>query len=291
MSARIIRRIPMSAAVPVGCGTAGVVTVRSIQINLDASPPLADYRSAYGTHFAFTVNKGETEIFDITALSAMPNVVTEWDLVLNVTIGGKGNTYVIEDRGRHFETAGWTAGATKGTYTWTRLVAEFTVVVTTPVDRCAPPCCRLTVTGCPAVTDGLDGDLGRLQEWPCREDGPVRVRCGGPRRSAGAAGARGTVHCSRRRGYRTKASGPRGAASSLRAHRARLRWSARSSCRAAYAVTRRRARGAPGAPLKAVRKVLTRQWASRVSSLTGDRSDMPEQAWHRPWPDLGAYRA
>ena len=56
----------------------------------------------------------------------------------------------------------------------------------------------LTVTGCPAVTDGLDGDLARLQEWPRREDGPVRVRsavaapswcggCPGLRASAAAA--------------------------------------------------------------------------------------------------------
>jgi len=121
MSARIIRRISTRAAsVPVECGTAGEVTVRSIQINLDASPPLADYRSAYGTKpFAFTLNKGETEIFDITAQSSLPNVVTEWDLVLNVTIDGNRQTYVIEDRGKPFETAGWTARATKGTYEWT----------------------------------------------------------------------------------------------------------------------------------------------------------------------------
>ena len=47
----------------------------------------------------------------------------------------------------------------------------------------------LTVTGWPAVTDGLDGDLARLQEWPRREDGPVRVRVAGLRRSADAVGA------------------------------------------------------------------------------------------------------
>ena len=30
----------------------------------------------------------------------------------------------------------------------------------------------LAVTSCPACTDGLDGDLARLQQWPRREDGP-----------------------------------------------------------------------------------------------------------------------
>jgi len=29
-----------------------------------------------------------------------------------------------------------------------------------------------TVTGWPAITDGLDGELARLQQWPRREDGP-----------------------------------------------------------------------------------------------------------------------
>jgi hypothetical protein len=65
----------------------------------------------------------------------------------------------------------------------------------------------LTVTGWPVVTDGLDGDLARLQQWPRREDGPVRVRAAGLRRSAWCGGCPGTTHRGRRRGYRTKASG------------------------------------------------------------------------------------
>ena len=78
MSARILRRVVISRPVPVECGTAGNATVRSNQINLDAHPPLADYRTAYGTKpFAFTLNKGDTEIFDITAVTTEPNTVTE----------------------------------------------------------------------------------------------------------------------------------------------------------------------------------------------------------------------
>jgi hypothetical protein len=37
----------------------------------------------------------------------------------------------------------------------------------------------LTGSDCPAGTDGLDGDLARLQQWPRWEDGPVRVRAAG----------------------------------------------------------------------------------------------------------------
>jgi hypothetical protein len=109
----------------------------------------------------------------------------------------------------------------------------------------------LTVTGCPAVTDGLDGDFARLQEWPRREDGPVRVGGAGftapslvrrvpwdyaPRpppwatalRRAAAAGAASSL---------AGASRPPSAGTLL-------------SRRAAYAVTRRQARGALRAPLK-----------------------------------------
>jgi hypothetical protein len=51
---------------------------------------------------------------------------------------------------------------------------------------------NLTVTGCPAVTDGLEGDLSRLQEWP-RWEGWSCSRARGRLYGAqpGAAGARG----------------------------------------------------------------------------------------------------
>ena len=49
----------------------------------------------------------------------------------------------------------------------------------------------LTVAGGPTVTDGLDGDLARLQEWTRREDGPVRVRAAGLRCPAWCGGCPG----------------------------------------------------------------------------------------------------
>jgi hypothetical protein len=108
-----------------------------------------------------------------------------------------------------------------------------------------------TVIGCPAVTDGLDGDLARLQEWPCREDGPVRVRAAGYGAQPVRPGALGLRTGGRRRGYRTKASGrpvvrrvPAGAS------RPPATGAPTLPAVAAYAVTRRQARGALGAPLK-----------------------------------------
>ena len=49
----------------------------------------------------------------------------------------------------------------------------------------------LTVTGSPAATCGLDGDLARLQQWPRREDGPRSRTLGGLRRPASAASCPG----------------------------------------------------------------------------------------------------
>jgi hypothetical protein len=119
MSARVIRRVPEPRSIPVGCTTAGNATVRSIEINLDARPPLANYKTVYGTKpFAFTLNKGDTEIFDITAVSKLSNEITFWGLVLHAVIDGHGRTYVIEDRGHPFETAGWRAGIAAKIYSW-----------------------------------------------------------------------------------------------------------------------------------------------------------------------------
>ena len=53
-----------------------------------------------------------------------------------------------------------------------------------------------TVTGCPAVTDCLDGDAARLQHRPRRGDGPVHERAAG----YGAQPTRGVP--------RVRASGP-----------------------------------------------------------------------------------
>ena len=111
----------------------------------------------------------------------------------------------------------------------------------------------LTATGCPAVTDGLDGDLARLQQWPRREDGPfalrgrlwvvVLSRCGelaGVRASAAAA----VRCCGKASGRRVVRRVPRGRVAPA------SRCVRRLFCRVACAVPRRQARGALRAPLK-----------------------------------------
>jgi hypothetical protein len=58
----------------------------------------------------------------------------------------------------------------------------------------------LTDNGWPAVTDGLDGDLARLQQWPRREDGPVRARARGYGAQLVRRSVRGPCLGGRRRG-------------------------------------------------------------------------------------------
>ena len=115
----------------------------------------------------------------------------------------------------------------------------------------------LTVTGRPAVTDGLDGDLARLSTmtapggWTCS-----RTR-GGLRRPAGAASCPGVrasaaaaVRC------RGKASGRRLVRRVPRRARTRSPSAvcASSAAVGACAVTRRQAHGALRAPLKTYRE-------------------------------------
>jgi hypothetical protein len=80
----------------------------------------------------------------------------------------------------------------------------------------------LTASGCPAVTDGLDGDLARLQQWPRREDGPVRARAAGCGAQPVRRAARGPCMAAAAVRCRGKASGRRVVRRVPRARRARL---------------------------------------------------------------------
>jgi hypothetical protein len=118
----------------------------------------------------------------------------------------------------------------------------------------------LTVTGCPAATDGLDGDFARLQQWPRREDGPRSRMRGGLRRPAGVASCLGVrALAATAVGFRTKASGRRLVrAGSPRARRARFLLYAPTLPLRPRARSRAARRAAAlGAPLKPVKKVVT----------------------------------
>jgi hypothetical protein len=85
----------------VECPTAGEAQMRSLIINLDQPDTRAHYQSK--THrFGFTVEKGETETFLVTARAKRRTYT--WYLDLTVIAGGKTRDIRVTDGGRPFRT-------------------------------------------------------------------------------------------------------------------------------------------------------------------------------------------
>ncbi|MFB4269197.1 hypothetical protein [Nonomuraea sp. GTA35] len=89
----VLEKGPPSQGIPASCPTAGEVTFRTFTINLDVSPPKISYDSNSGAPFSFTLAKGETEAFTITAISK--RATYRWALSLNVLVEGEQATVPI----------------------------------------------------------------------------------------------------------------------------------------------------------------------------------------------------
>jgi hypothetical protein len=113
------------------------------------------------------------------------------------------------------------------------------------------------VTVWPASTDGLDGDLARLQQWPRWEDGLFAYSRQVAARLVRRA-VRGRASAAAAVGFRTKASGRRVVRRVPRGRIAPAFCCVRQHSRRVVCATKRRqARGAPRAPLMIVKKILT----------------------------------
>jgi hypothetical protein len=80
---------PMSG-IAVRCPPAGNAQLRSIAVNLDATPPTVDYQSHSNAPFGFTLQKGETESFIVTAKAA--KATYNWTVELDAVINGTAKT-------------------------------------------------------------------------------------------------------------------------------------------------------------------------------------------------------
>ena len=100
----------------VECTSQGEAQIRTLAINLDSRNPSASYLTqGKRSPFGFTLQKGETEVFDITASTSKADML-EWSLLLHFTIDGKDQSIEIRDRGVLFRTV----AEHKGTwYDWT----------------------------------------------------------------------------------------------------------------------------------------------------------------------------
>ena len=103
ISARVLKHQPIHGLY-VRCPTAGAAQIRALHMNLDSPNPLAVYLvKGSRTPFGFTLRKGETEVFDLTATTHSTEML-EWNLVLYLTVDGQQQKIEIQDRGAPFRT-------------------------------------------------------------------------------------------------------------------------------------------------------------------------------------------
>jgi hypothetical protein len=115
LGAHILNR-KLVTGLNVGCPSAGQAQIRVLALDLDSPNPSATHlirgkRSPFG----FTLRKGETEIFDITATTVKPEMV-EWNLRLDLTVDGRPQSIEVQDRGAPFRTVAAPKGSS---YDWT----------------------------------------------------------------------------------------------------------------------------------------------------------------------------
>ncbi|MDN3293048.1 hypothetical protein QWM81_03100 [Streptomyces ficellus] len=110
LRAKIIRRSvkPEPAGIGFRCGgTQGEASPRQLVIDLDSEGRAADYAEKVPGQlkpFGFTLQKGETEIFD---LAATTKGTVDWVIQLDLVVGGERQTVEVNNRGKSFMTTAW----------------------------------------------------------------------------------------------------------------------------------------------------------------------------------------
>lgn len=106
LHARIESTTQAKEAIGLSCKSAGEVAPRFLALDLDHPNKSATYKTKGAMKpFGFTLNKGETEIFDVVASTHSKNILT-WNAVLTYTIDGEESQLVVEGGGRPFRTTG-----------------------------------------------------------------------------------------------------------------------------------------------------------------------------------------
>ena len=104
----IVGRRPPSPGIRVRCPSAAEANLRPLTINLDGPDTKARYVSSSGRRFGFTLQKGETETFLLSARAK--RAAYRWYLELTLIIGSTQKTVRIDDHGRLFQTTSPTRG-------------------------------------------------------------------------------------------------------------------------------------------------------------------------------------
>ena len=93
MRVDIIETSPPLTGIGVECPTAGNAQLREIAVNLDATPPTVDYTSDSNAPFGFTLAKGETESFVVSATAA--KATYRWRIEFDVVVNGIADTLEV----------------------------------------------------------------------------------------------------------------------------------------------------------------------------------------------------
>jgi hypothetical protein len=101
MRVKVLNKLPLVTGIPVSCPPAAEANHRPIEIDLDANPPRVKYQFGRKT-FGFTVQSGETEIFNIVAKTTRGHYT--WVIDLDIVIEGNQRTIEIGSPGGPFQT-------------------------------------------------------------------------------------------------------------------------------------------------------------------------------------------
>ncbi|OMC56562.1 hypothetical protein A5747_07200 [Mycobacterium sp. IS-836] len=103
MRVSVIDTSPPLTGIGVVCMSQGVAQRRGISVDLDAKPPTVDYKSDSNAPFGFTLAKGETETFLVSARAA--KATYRWKIFIDVVVNGKTKSLEIGGKDGFLTTA------------------------------------------------------------------------------------------------------------------------------------------------------------------------------------------
>jgi hypothetical protein len=103
MRVTVIDTSPPMTGIGVVCMSQGVAQRRGIAVDLDAKPPAVDYKSDSNAPFGFTLAKGETETFLVSAKAA--NATHRWKIFIDIVVNGATKSLEIGGKDGFLTTA------------------------------------------------------------------------------------------------------------------------------------------------------------------------------------------
>jgi hypothetical protein len=141
MRVSIIDTSPSLTGIAVTCPSAGNLRVHAAAINLDATPPTVDYTSDPDASQGYTLAKGETESFIVSATAA--KATYRWKIEFDVVVNGVADTLEVGGKDGFTTTAAPVTGsAWEWNYQdgWSRPnPADATNMITLPGSEPLPP--------------------------------------------------------------------------------------------------------------------------------------------------------